>query len=115
MPSRQMLAFALSFSACATTQLTTARLERTEASIRAAEEVGAQTVPDAKLYVQLAKDQTVTARRLDKEGDARAGLMLARAQADADLALVITRETAARTEATRANAELQTLEQRGTP
>lgn len=114
MHSRWMLS-ALALSACATTQFGTGRLERAEASIKAAEEIGANAVPDARLYVQLAKDQTVTAKRLASDGDDRAPMMLARAQADADLALVMARESAARAEAVRAGVELEKVQQRGTP
>jgi|JI9StandDraft_1071089.scaffolds.fasta_scaffold1195703_1 hypothetical protein len=115
MHSRWMFVSALALSACATTQFGSGRLERAEASIKAAEEIGANAVPDARLYVQLAKDQTTTAKRLASDGDDRAPMMLARAQADADLALVMARESAARAEAVRAGAELETVQQRGTP
>lgn len=114
MPSRWIIsAFAL--SACATTQLASARLERTEASIKTAEELGADASPEARLYVQLAKDQTIAAKRMASDGDERAKTMLARAQADAELALVLARERIARADAVRASTDLEALQQRGTP
>ena len=117
MPSRWMNALVLLglTSACATTQLASGRLERTEASIRAAEEVGALAVPDARLHLQLAKDQTAQARKLADDGDKRAGVMLTRAQADADLAVALAREATAHNEAARATEDLKAVKARGTP
>lgn len=116
MHSRWMKAvLVLGISACATTQLASARLERTEASIRAAEEVGALAVPDARLHLQLAKDQTAQARALAADGDERASLMLVRAQADADLAVALAREATAHNEANHASEELKAVKARGTP
>src|SRR5882757_10429239 len=75
-----------------------AQQEQSSASIRAAEEVGAQRVPQAALHLQLAKEQFQAARaeRSDRE---RAGRLLARAQADADLALALARTESERSQA----------------
>lgn len=69
----------LGLAGCATVQIPADRLERSEASIRSAQEVGALGVPEAKLHVQLAKDQTEIAKRMAAKGDERAVLVLARA------------------------------------
>ncbi len=106
---------ALALGACATIQLPIDRLEANEASIRGAEEVGAVAVPDARLHLQLAKDQTAQAKLLAADGDERATLMLARAEADAELALGLAREVATHTEALRAAEDLKAVQARGAP
>src|SRR5260370_20781759 len=49
---------------CATAQAPTARMEASAAAIRAAEEVGAPRVPRAALHLQLAREESQSARRL---------------------------------------------------
>ena len=65
------------------------------AAIRAAEEVGANRVPQAQLHLQLAKEQSEQAKKMiDNDGDReQAGLILARAEADANLALALARSS----------------------
>lgn len=106
---------ALGLANCATVQIPTDRLEHSEASIRAAEEIGASGVPAAKLHLQLAKDQTEAAKRMAANGDARAVLVLARAESDAELALGLAREVSVHTEALRATEDLKAVHSRGTP
>jgi hypothetical protein len=48
----------LGLAGCTAVQIPADRLQRSEASIRGAEEVGASGVPEARLHLQLAKDQT---------------------------------------------------------
>ena len=76
---------------------------RTEAStsgIRAAEEVGAANVPQAALHLQLAKEELEHAKGLAAEGEKdKAASMLLRAEADAELAVALSREDAERAEA----------------
>ncbi len=82
-----------------------------EGSIRAAEEVGASDVPTAALHLQFAREQTETAERLMKKGDnERARYVLLRAQADAELAVTLSREDAARIEAEKAMEQVQALQ-----
>lgn len=106
---------ALAGAACATAQISPQRLESNQASIRAAQEVGAEGVPAARLHLQLAKDQTESAKKLAAEGDERAEMMLARAQADAELALGLARERSTRNAAVKAAVELKALKARSTP
>jgi hypothetical protein len=81
----------------------TDRLASSEAAIRSAKELGAHNDPQAALHVKLADDQVATARHLMKDGDnRRADLVLQRASSDAELAVMITRERAAKTEALKA-------------
>lgn len=76
---------------------------RTEAStsgIRAAEEVGADKVPQASLHLQMAKEELELARRLAAKGDKKeAASMLLRAEADSELAVALSRGDAEKTEA----------------
>ncbi len=73
----------------------TEKLQSSAAAIRAAEEVGANRVPQAQLHLQLAKEQSEQAKKMiDKDGDReQAGLILARAEADANLALALARSS----------------------
>ena len=105
----------LGMTSCATVQIPPDRLESSEASIRGAEELGASGVPAARLHVQLAKDQTAQAKQMAADGDDRAGLVLARAEADAELALGLAREVAVHGEATRAAEDLKAVRARTTP
>jgi hypothetical protein len=105
----------LALSGCASIQIPPERLERATASIRGAEELGASGVPSAKLHLQLAKDQTETAKRMADDGDDRAILVMARAEADAELALVLAREVATHREAMQAAEDLKAVQSRGTP
>jgi hypothetical protein len=82
---------------CANTPL---RTEASTSGIRAAEEAGAAKVPQASLHLQLAREELVQAKDLSAKGEKdKAASMLLRAEADAELALVLSREDAEKTEA----------------
>lgn len=106
---------AAALAGCATVQIPPAQLEHSEASIRGAEELGATNVPAARLHLQLAKDQNQAARKLAEAGDPRALVVLARAEADAELALGLAREAALRTDAKQATEDLNALRARSAP
>jgi hypothetical protein len=73
------------------------QIRESYASVRAAEEVGAERVPQASLYIELAREQLAEARSLIERGRTeRATRMLERAGSDADLALALARAHAAR-------------------
>jgi hypothetical protein len=113
---RLITAFAvLALCGCASIKIPTERLEREQASERGAEELGASSVPSAKLHLQLAKDQTETAKKLASQGDDRALMVMARAEADAELALVLAREVQTHREAMQASEDLKSVQTRGTP
>ena len=85
----------LTLLACASYPPPTERVTTAEAAIRAADEVGAGAVPRAALHLKLAQEQTETARHLMQDGyNERAEQTLKRAQADAELALAISKEMA---------------------
>ncbi|MEO6954900.1 MAG: DUF4398 domain-containing protein [Polyangia bacterium] len=73
----------------------TEKLQSAAAAIRAAEEVGADRVPQAQLHLQLAKEQSEQAKKMiDNDGDRdEARLILCRAEADANLALALARSS----------------------
>jgi hypothetical protein len=89
-----------------------APLRSTEAStsgIRAAEEVGAPAVPRAALHLQLAKEELEHARGLAANGDKdQASSLLLRAEADAELAVALSREA---TEGSEARAAVERVHQ----
>ena len=79
--------------ACASYPPPTERMTTTEAAIRGAREVGADQIPRAALHLKLAQEQADKARQLMQDGyNDRADLTLKRAQADAELAIAISRE-----------------------
>jgi Domain of unknown function (DUF4398) len=72
------------------------KLTDAEASIRAAQEVGGNSVPQAELHLKLAQEQVATARKLSADGEnERAAQVLLRAKADAELALALARDAQA--------------------
>ena len=84
--------------------------EAPTSAIRAAEEAGASAVPTASLYLQLAKDQLVKAQDLAAAGEqAQAESMLLRAEADAEVAVALSRGDADKKEAAQAIERVQQL------
>jgi len=84
---------------CAGATLPPERLSSTEASVRAAQEVGAQQVPRAQLHLRLATEELAAARKYAENGDDDLGTQqLDRAKADAELAVALAREAAAQQE-----------------
>jgi outer membrane murein-binding lipoprotein Lpp len=80
------------------------------ASLRAAEEVGASKDPQAALHVRLAQEEVNRAKQLMADGDnERADYATMRANADAQLAVMLMRENAAKTKAQEATAKLQQI------
>ena len=81
-------------------------------TIAAAEERGAEDNPQAKLHLQLAREQLDEARALKEEGEeAEAKLKLATAQVDAEYALALLRRDAARAEAEEIQEQIESLRQ----
>ena len=86
--------------------------EASTSAIRAAEEVGASSVPSASLYLQLAKEELENAKGLAAKGDKeQAESMLLRAQADGELAVALSRGDADKKEATQAIERVRQLRQ----
>jgi hypothetical protein len=96
--------------ACATT-MNPQRFEGPAAAIRAAEEVGAARVPEAALRLEIAKEQFAQAKTMTSETQQAPGdRLLARSQVDAELALALTRSSAARDAARKATGKKQSIE-----
>lgn len=82
----------------------------TTAAIAAAETAAPKDHPQASLHLKLAKDQLQQAKELlQEEEDEKAQLLLQRATADAELALMLARKTDAEQKAQRAQAQVQSL------
>lgn len=93
---------------CAAVPAPQGRVASSEAAIRGAREVGAESVPEASLHLRLSEEQLAKAKAAMAEGDnATADLLLQRSRADAELALGLTREVTAVAEANRLIAQVQ--------
>lgn len=86
----------LALASCApldTPRVTDAERQQTRETIRAAEHLQAEELPRAQTFLDYAIDQARRAEQAVDRGDnRRANLLLARAQADADLALALASE-----------------------
>jgi hypothetical protein len=92
---KTLLVVALAFcaGACASRPYPAARVGSAEAAIRAAQESGAPRQPEAAMHLRLASEALGRARAYMAEGDyQRAEWQLLRAEADAQLAVVLARE-----------------------
>lgn len=100
---------------CATTsqqRVPQEQLVESRAAIRAAEEVGAERVPEAQRYLNFARQQVGDAERLLTENEYEsADLVLRQAAADAELALALAREVPLRNEAQRLRQRVEALRQ----
>jgi type III secretion system FlhB-like substrate exporter len=86
------------------------KLSSAEAASRSARELGAEKEPKAALYLKYANEQIEQAKALIAAGDnRRADEILARAGADAELALQLAKETSTRAEANEALEKLKAL------
>ena len=84
--------------------------ESSAAAIRAAEEMGAASVPRASLLLQLAKEESAKAQALTAAGDTEeAASMQKRAEADGNLAVTIARAEGERAAAATAEERLRKL------
>ncbi len=95
--------------ACAPAYATpTQRMADAQAAHRSAQEAGATEHPDALLHLKLAEEGIAKARTvLVSEENRRADFLLIRAKADAELALALTKEQAAKTAAREAASSAQ--------
>lgn len=84
--------------------------ESSAAAIRAAEEMGAASVPRASLLLQLAKEESAKAQALTAAGDTEeAASMQKRAETDGNLAVTVARAESERVAAATAQERLQKL------
>src|SRR4051812_2229051 len=93
------LAFALLALACGGAPRPNDQLAAAEAAMRAAEELKVQRDPQAELHMRLADEQTAKARKLIEDGEyEQAAGLLARARADAELAIALSKQASAEQE-----------------
>lgn len=88
------------------------RLTSAEAASRSAKELGANNDPKAQLHLKLASEQIDQAKKLMADGDnKRADLVLQRANADAELAVMLAKESNAKTEAEKAQQNVKKIKE----
>ena len=116
--TRAMLALLFGASllgACASSPPPTKNMESSAASIRGAEQAGAEDVPRAALYLQLANEESGKAKLLIASGGAdnmrAASNLLMRAAADGDLAIALADSDKDRVAAEAALAEIRAFKQ----
>jgi predicted negative regulator of RcsB-dependent stress response len=81
---------------CGAATLPPEQMSATQASLRAAQELGAQNVPKADLQLRLAIEGVAQAQKLAEDGDEElAKMQLDRAKADAELAVALARQATA--------------------
>ena len=110
-----MIAFAMTCAAaaigggCSSAPLST---EASTSGIHAAEKAGAAQLPQASLHLQLAKEELELAKSLAAKGEQeKAESMLRRAEADAELAVVLSHGDAEKSEAIAAVERVRQLRQ----
>lgn len=86
------------------------KLARSEAAVRGAEEIGAERNAIGSRHLQTARESFKEGKRLVMEGEQdRATMMLLRAEADAQLAMNVTREATALEDARKTRDEVRTI------
>ena len=96
---------------CGGSSLPPAKVADTQSSISAAEAVGADQNPQAALHLKMARDQLKQAQSLVNDGkDEDAGLVLQRASADAEVAMMLTREAQASANVKKAQNDVEGLQ-----
>jgi len=103
--------FAVFFAiACGSSAVPLDRLTDAKATVRAAQEAGAQGTPQAALHLKMANDELASAQKaMDDSDNDRARLLLNQAQADADLSLALARGTTEKQQAQEAQAKIDGL------
>jgi len=97
-------------SACASAPpLPAERLSQAESEVRAAQEIGAERAPQAKVHLQAARDTLATAKETNKDDPEGAARKLDIARAQAELANALAREQMAKNELDGARTQLEAL------
>lgn len=98
---------------CGGTPKPEARMASSEGAIRGAQEAGAGGVPEATLYLTLAQEEREKALQLVKDDENhRAAMMLARSEADAELAVALAKAARAKNEAVQTTEQVQELKEK---
>jgi len=113
MRSTVAILFTICLVGCSSSSLPPAKVVETQSSISAAAAVGAEQNPQAALHLKMARDQLSEAQSLIDSGkNDAARLVLERANADAEVALMITREAAASAAVKKTQADVEALQNR---
>jgi hypothetical protein len=95
---------------CGASAPPTLQQSKTQSAIRGAEVAGAEDTPKAKLHLKMAKDHLANAEQLISEEEYDdAALVLRRAEADAELAIALSKEARARERAEDLQQKVQEL------
>ncbi|MEI9948567.1 MAG: DUF4398 domain-containing protein [Pseudomonadota bacterium] len=95
---------------CGSSAVPLDRLTDAKATVRAAQEAGAQSTPQAALHLKMANDELASAQKaIDDSDNDRARLLLNQAQSDADLSLAMARGTTEKQQAQQAQAKIDGL------
>lgn len=113
MKKLKLAAAVVAVSGCITARAPVLRLDRSEWSIRYAEQLGAADVPLARAHLQRAREEQAAARGLANRRDPRAETVLACAEVDAELALALAREAVAHRAVVKAEEEVAALRWQG--
>jgi hypothetical protein len=104
---------ALLLGGCGSGAIPQEQLTAAQASAKGAEVSGAPEDPRANLHLKLANEQIEKAKALIADGEnEEAARLIDRAQADADLALVLAKEARAKKDVAEAKEQIEELKQR---
>ncbi|NJK88512.1 MAG: DUF4398 domain-containing protein [Myxococcales bacterium] len=105
--------FSSALVGCASAQMPDAELTEAKSAVRAAEAVGVENAPQARLHLKMASNQIEEARRHVEDGnEAKARNALERAQYDAELALSLAQAQRTLDELKEAKKEIAELQER---
>lgn len=115
MATKQVTAFfAVAFAcvACATmSAVPNDRLAASQASLRGAQEAGAESDPQARLHLKMAADELALAQKaIAEQRNGEAALLLERSRADAELAVGLARKAQAEADAQQATAQTKAFQ-----
>ena len=110
--SFSMVAGALALSACGGAAVPRDQLTMAQAAVKGAEVGGAAEEPKAALHLKLAREEISKANALINDGENEdAARMIARAQADADLSLALSKQAAARRDTAEAKEQIDQIKE----
>jgi hypothetical protein len=110
--SFSMVAGCLALSACGGAAVPRDQLTQAEAAVKGAEVGGANEEPKAALHLKLAREELTKAQNMINDGENEdAARMVARAQADADLALALAKQAAARKDTAEAKEQIDQIKE----
>jgi hypothetical protein len=105
-----LVALGVGLAGCTSSHQLPANYVPAQSAISAADAVGAEQQPQGALHLKMARDQVNAAKSYANDGnDQKAALMLERARADAEMALMVTREAHADNDASQAERRVKEL------